>query len=220
MPPFPYSQVAACPNHRPERHRRLVPSLRGTLGRTKEKSGPHADRARDGTVSIAPSTLGFFHYSFRGGRYSRAVKELGLRGGRIHEAACASRETAARGICSEYVRIGAGRAPRNGLAGCRKRSTGRPGSRKRPGRSAPPARFAAAMGYNEETGETVLFGGADADCDVMNDTWTWDGERWTGQDARPIPADSPAPRQYGRIAYAGPRKGMPAVRRREPGLGR
>ncbi|NBD24279.1 kelch repeat-containing protein [Paenibacillus glycinis] len=71
----------------------------------------------------------------------------------------------------------------------------------------PAARFAAAMGYDEDTGETVLFGGADAGCDVMNDTWTWDGERWT--DRTPAdPGDSPAPRQYGGMVYAGPGKGM------------
>ncbi|QJD87447.1 S-layer homology domain-containing protein [Cohnella herbarum] len=71
----------------------------------------------------------------------------------------------------------------------------------------PSARFASAMAYDEDTGKTVLFGGADINYDVLNDTWVWDGEKWT--DATPAdPNDSPVPSEYSEMAYAGPGKGV------------
>lgn len=71
----------------------------------------------------------------------------------------------------------------------------------------PSARFASAMAYDEDTGKTVLFGGADINYDVLNDTWVWDGEKWT--DATPAdPNDSPVPNEYSEMAYAGPGKGV------------
>ncbi|WP_256757814.1 S-layer homology domain-containing protein [Cohnella sp. WQ 127256] len=71
----------------------------------------------------------------------------------------------------------------------------------------PSARFASAMAYDEETGNTVLFGGADFNYDVLNDTWVWDGDKWT--DVTPAdPNDSPEPNEYGEMAYGGPENGM------------
>ncbi len=71
----------------------------------------------------------------------------------------------------------------------------------------PSARFASAMAFDEDTGKTVLFGGADINYDVMNDTWVWDGDNWT--DMTPVdPNDSPLPSEYSEMAYAGPGKGV------------
>ncbi|MCI4345072.1 MAG: hypothetical protein L3J87_05560, partial [Thermoplasmata archaeon] len=46
---------------------------------------------------------------------------------------------------------------------------------------APPARYEASMAYDSEDHEVVLFGGcADSPCDrVLNDTWSFAGDRWT-----------------------------------------
>lgn len=71
----------------------------------------------------------------------------------------------------------------------------------------PVARFASAMAYDEDSGSTLLFGGVDINYDDLDDTWMWDGQRWT--DVTPAdPSDSPSTRIYGEMAYAGPGKGI------------
>ncbi|MFB9279594.1 S-layer homology domain-containing protein [Cohnella cellulosilytica] len=71
----------------------------------------------------------------------------------------------------------------------------------------PEARFASAMAYDEDSGNTLLFGGVDVNHDDLDDTWMWDGRNWT--DVTPAdPGDSPVSRIYAEMAYAGPGKGM------------
>lgn len=43
---------------------------------------------------------------------------------------------------------------------------------------SPPGRVYYAMAYDEERGVIVLFGGADADGNLLNDTWEYDGISW------------------------------------------
>lgn len=54
--------------------------------------------------------------------------------------------------------------------------------------TAPTWRTGASMAYDPARGEVVLFGGETSD--VLNETWTWDGEVWT----KKTPANSPAAR--------------------------
>ncbi len=60
---------------------------------------------------------------------------------------------------------------------------------------SPPARAGAAMVYDAQLGQIVLFGGGDA-AGELNDTWTYSGGVWTNITARagdaPTPRDSPA----------------------------
>jgi len=60
----------------------------------------------------------------------------------------------------------------------------------------PTAGLGATMAYEGSTSKVVMFGGADASGNVKNETWTWDGTRWT--QARP--SASPWPRLYARTA--------------------
>lgn len=63
--------------------------------------------------------------------------------------------------------------------------------------SSPPARRAAAIAYDVGRDQAVLFGGAAASGSLLDDTWTFDGERWRLQ----TPARAPAPRRGAAMAY-------------------
>src|SRR2546430_6822932 len=63
--------------------------------------------------------------------------------------------------------------------------------------SGPPARMGAAMTYDAATKAVVLFGGTRGDgSPPLDDTWTWDGCRWT----QAKPATSPPGRSFGNLA--------------------
>jgi hypothetical protein len=55
-----------------------------------------------------------------------------------------------------------------------------------------PARTGAAMAYDAQTKQVVLFGG-----DALNDTWAWDGHVWT----QLFPASSPPTRRDASMVY-------------------
>src|SRR2546421_6397690 len=62
---------------------------------------------------------------------------------------------------------------------------------------SPPARMGAAMTYDATTKTVVLFGGTRGDGgSPLDDTWTWDGCRWT----QAKPATSPPGRSFGNLA--------------------
>src|SRR5439155_21996111 len=62
---------------------------------------------------------------------------------------------------------------------------------------SPPARMGAAMTYDAATKTVVLFGGTRGDGgSPLDDTWTWDGCRWT----QAKPATSPPGRSFGNLA--------------------
>jgi hypothetical protein len=46
--------------------------------------------------------------------------------------------------------------------------------------ASPPARDTATMAYDALIGEFVLFGGENADGELLDDTWAWDGGAWDG----------------------------------------
>lgn len=54
--------------------------------------------------------------------------------------------------------------------------------------------YESANTYDEARGKVVLFGGKTFDDSLQNDTWTWDGTRWTKE----TPAVSP-PARYGAV---------------------
>jgi hypothetical protein len=43
----------------------------------------------------------------------------------------------------------------------------------------PSARGEPALGYDPVRKRVVLFGGFDSEGNNLDDTWEWDGERWT-----------------------------------------
>jgi hypothetical protein len=47
--------------------------------------------------------------------------------------------------------------------------------------TSPSPRNGTSLVYDPTTGTVVLFGGADANGNYLNDTWTWDGITWTQQ---------------------------------------
>ena len=53
----------------------------------------------------------------------------------------------------------------------------------------PPAREAAAMAFDSTTNQTILFGGF-SNGQLLNDTWSWDGTKWT----QLFPSNSPPAR--------------------------
>jgi hypothetical protein len=55
-----------------------------------------------------------------------------------------------------------------------------------------PSRTGAAMAYDAQTKQVVLFGG-----DALNDTWAWDGHTWT----QLFPASSPPTRRDASMVY-------------------
>ena len=61
---------------------------------------------------------------------------------------------------------------------------------------APPARYFAALAYDEPRHDFVLFGGQ-AGSVTLDDTWTWDGAKWTHM----APAHKPPPRRNAAMAY-------------------
>lgn len=61
----------------------------------------------------------------------------------------------------------------------------------------PPARYGAAMVYDEAHGMTVLFGGAESPLNLYNDTWLWNGSDWV----EVFPAIAPEPRWAIAAAY-------------------
>ena len=85
--------------------------------------------------------------------------------------------------------VGAGAGAYFGLRG-----TAGPGSG--PG-DGPPARAFAAAAYDAASHQVVLFGGIGAEGAALNDTWTWDGSRWTQQH----PATSPPARAFAAMTY-------------------
>lgn len=60
--------------------------------------------------------------------------------------------------------------------------------------ASPSARAAASMVYDAATQEILLFGGVNCltdssdSCTDLGDTWTWDGQAWTQQNASPAPS--------------------------------
>lgn len=62
-------------------------------------------------------------------------------------------------------------------------------------------RNAHALSYDENLGKTILFGGADAKR-VLNDTWIFDGEKWSLVST----AESPSPRAFPAMTYDSARK--------------
>jgi hypothetical protein len=56
--------------------------------------------------------------------------------------------------------------------------------------ASPPYRSLAAMAYDADTGQTVLFGGHSGQ-DTISDTWTWDGTIWTQQSPSSSPPGEP-----------------------------
>jgi hypothetical protein len=63
--------------------------------------------------------------------------------------------------------------------------------------SSPPARFGAAMAYDQENQEIVLFGGGTM-TSIFDDTWIWDGSNWTQK----LPLRSPPSFGGGSMAFS------------------
>jgi len=63
--------------------------------------------------------------------------------------------------------------------------------------TSPPARGGYSLVYDSAHGEVVLFGGADDNGNLLNDTWVWDGTNWTEKS----PATSPSVRSAYSMAY-------------------
>jgi hypothetical protein len=64
--------------------------------------------------------------------------------------------------------------------------------------TSPPPTGQAVMAYDANSGQMVLFGGAnDEGLNVLGDTWTWDGTTWTQQ----TPVTSPEVRFSAAMAY-------------------
>jgi hypothetical protein len=61
----------------------------------------------------------------------------------------------------------------------------------------PTPRTNASMAYDSQRRVTVLFGGQDANGNLLNDTWEWDGVNWTKR----TPATVPAARKWEALAY-------------------
>lgn len=76
-------------------------------------------------------------------------------------------------------------------------------SRRAPaGSTLPPdARMGAAVAYDEARRQVVLFGGQSRSSSPLDETWTWDGQRWSEARA----AARPAPRTGALTAYDAPR---------------
>jgi hypothetical protein len=61
----------------------------------------------------------------------------------------------------------------------------------------PPSRFNAAMAYDPNSSQIVLFGGCDGisgstqQCNALTDTWTWDGSNWTQATPQSSPPTDP-----------------------------
>jgi len=68
----------------------------------------------------------------------------------------------------------------------------------------PPARYRAAIAFDQRRGVTVLYGGEGPTNTPYADTWTWNGEDWAEQS----PATSPSPRHYPAMAYDAERGNM------------
>lgn len=60
----------------------------------------------------------------------------------------------------------------------------------------PPARDAASMAFDSTRNQTILFGGF-SNGQSLNDTWSWDGTKWTQH----FPETSPPGRQFGAMAF-------------------
>lgn len=67
--------------------------------------------------------------------------------------------------------------------------------------STPLVRNAHALIYDEHLNKTILFGGADSE-KVLNDTWEFDGERWS----LILTNNSPSPRTFPAVTYDSVRK--------------
>jgi hypothetical protein len=82
---------------------------------------------------------------------------------------------------------------------------------------SPPARSEHAMAYDASRRVVVLFGGKAADGRLLDDTWEWDGARWSNPKgahaptARSAHAMATAPPSYGVIVFGGTdANGLPA----------
>lgn len=60
----------------------------------------------------------------------------------------------------------------------------------------PPARVSPAMAFDSTNNQTILFGGY-SNGQLLNDTWSWDGTKWT----QAFPSNSPSGRQFGAMAF-------------------
>ena len=63
----------------------------------------------------------------------------------------------------------------------------------------PPARYAYAMAYDPDLGETILFGGRNAAADPMGDTWEFSYGTW--RNLTPLLSLSPSPRAGAEMVY-------------------
>jgi hypothetical protein len=72
----------------------------------------------------------------------------------------------------------------------------------------PGSRARHRLAFHEPTGEVVLYGGnvphGGQGFNVVGDTWTWDGAKWTKRE----PAHTPGPRFMHAMAYHAPSKGV------------
>jgi hypothetical protein len=60
----------------------------------------------------------------------------------------------------------------------------------------PPAREGAAMAFDSTRNQTILFGGF-SNGQLITDTWSWDGTKWTEL----FPSNSPSGRQFAAMAF-------------------
>jgi hypothetical protein len=64
----------------------------------------------------------------------------------------------------------------------------------------PPPRQGAAMAYNPNSEQLILFGGEGADGSFLNDTWAWNGQSWFQEPTTPSISIPPA-REGASLAY-------------------
>jgi hypothetical protein len=67
---------------------------------------------------------------------------------------------------------------------------------------APPARQLAAMAFDPDLHQLILFGGESAGGQPLSDTWAWNGASWY-QQSGPALSGSPSPREGAAMAYDG-----------------
>lgn len=67
---------------------------------------------------------------------------------------------------------------------------------------SPPARYEAAMAFDETRDEMVLFGGWNTALGTLSDTWTWDGQTWAPE----VVLDGPPALEEHMMAYDAARR--------------
>jgi hypothetical protein len=70
--------------------------------------------------------------------------------------------------------------------------------------TSPGARAYAAMAFDGQSGESILFGGLNGDGNQLNDTWSWNGKTW----AQMRPATAPPPQVGMKLTYDESRKNL------------